>query len=590
MAASDVLIRIGANAGAAVAAIKSVYAPLDRLTQKATSLAAVKFGGLLSLATAGLGITGLGVKVAKLGAHAETTRLAFQTMLGSIEKGDAMMSKLDRFSNSTPYSGDQVNQAAKTLLAFGVAAGSVETELRKIGDVAAGTGKIGLTELANIYGKVFAKGKADSQALNQMIGAGIPIIKLLGEQFGKSGDEIYTMAEKGEISAKSIADAFTKMSGEGGVYANMMEKQSQTVSGLWGAIVGQLENAGSLIGESIGPLVKKILTYFQGWADELVAMSQDGRMVQYLSTVALTAVEMGASVAKSFVWIKEYGLATFGAIGDIGTAIWYGMQGSAVLAFTGIMRSINYFWEYVKAVFTTIGRIYSMTFNGLLSVGANVFVSLVDVALKAVNAVIAALNKIPGVEIDTVKEPAFVGKVRKFAQEAGQKAAEDLNAVLSGKDFKDATANAQRKNRQWDSTDAAAQQNIDKSSNSLNRAMERFSEAGRNIDASGKKIDDFARKASDTITKWQADAQKTLAERRNAKGDERGSENAPDSLKTKAVKPEKMSVDQLTKIGLYGNFGTSEVKSIDKERNRILEDIRELLAKQQGGTLRRLLT
>ena len=588
MAASDVLIRIGANAGAAVAAIKSVYAPLDRLTQKATSLAAVKFGGLLSLATAGLGITGLGVKVAKLGAHAETTRLAFQTMLGSIEKGDAMMSKLDRFSNSTPYSGDQVNQAAKTLLAFGVSAGAVEDVLRKVGDVASGTGK-DFNELANIYGKVFAKGKADSAALNQMIAAGIPIVKLLGEQFGKSGDEIYTMAEKGEISAKSIADAFTKMSGEGGIYANMMEKQSQTVSGLWGAITGQLEYAGSLIGESIAPLVKKILTYFQGWADELVAMSQDGRMVQYLSTVALTAVEMGASVAKSFVWIKEYGLATFGAIGDIGTAIWYGMQGSAVLAFTGIMRSINYFWEYVKAVFTTIGRIYSMTFNGLLSVGANVFVSLVDVALKAVNAVIAALNKIPGVEIDTVKEPAFVGKVRKFAQEAGQKAAEDLNAVLSGKDFKDATANAQRKNRQWDSTDAAAQQNIDKSSNSLNRAMERFSEAGRNIDASGKKIDDFARKASDTITKWQADAQKTLAERRNAKGDERSRENVSDSIKTKAVKPEKMSVDQLTKIGLYGNFGSSQVKSIDKERNELLKDIRELLAKQQGGTRARLL-
>lgn len=583
MADSNVMIRIGAHVSGAVGGIRGVYGALDNLTQKASSLAVVKFGSLISLATAGLGVTGIGLKVAKLGAHAETTRLSFQTMLGSIEKGDAMMASLDRFSNSTPYSGDQVNQAAKTLLAFGVAAGSVETELRKIGDVAAGTGKIGLTELANIYGKVFAKGKADSQALNQMIGAGIPIIKLLGEQFGKSGDEIYTMAEKGEISAKSIADAFTKMSGEGGIYANMMEKQSQTVSGLWGAIVGQLEYAGSLIGESIAPLVKKILTYFQGWADELVAMSQDGRMVQYLSTVALTAINMGASVAKAFVWIKEYGLATFGAIADVGVAIWYGMQGSAVLAFTGIMRGINYFWEYLKAVFMTIGRIYRMTFNGLLSVGANVFVSVVDIAIKAVNAVITALNKIPGVEIDTVKEPAFVGKVRKFAQDAGKKAAEDLDAVLTGKDFKDATAAAQKKNSQWDAADAEAQQNINKSSNSLNYAMERFSEAGKNIDASGKKIDEFANRASNAVTKWQQDEQQTLAKRRNARLDGEKS-SAPDNTKTKAVKPEKTVADSLTKIGLYGNFGANQIKSIDRERNHILMDIRDLLGRNRGQT------
>ena len=580
MADSNVMIRIGAHVSGAIGGIRGVYGALDSLTQKASSLAVVKFGSLISLATAGLGVTGLGLKVAKLGAHAETTRLSFQTMLGSIEKGDAMMASLDRFSNSTPYSGDQVNQAAKTLLAFGVAAGSVETELRKIGDVAAGTGK-DFNELANIYGKVFAKGKADSAALNQMIAAGIPIVKLLGEQFGKSGDEIYAMAEKGEISAKAVSDAFAKMSGEGGVYANMMEKQSQTVSGLWGAIVGQLEYAGSLIGESIAPLVKKVLSYFQGWADELVAMSQDGRMVQYLSTVALTAVNMGAAVVKAFVWIKEYGLAVFRAIADVGVAIWYGMQGSAVLAFTGIMRGINYFWEYFKAVFATIGRVYRMEFNGLLSLWANVFASVISIAIKAVNIVIAALNKIPGVEIDTVKEPAFVGKVRKFAQDAGKKAAEDLNAVLTGKDFKDATANAQRKNSQWDATDAEAQKNIDRSSNSLNSAMDQFSAAGRNIESSGKKIDDFANRASNAITKWQQDEQQNLAKRRNARLDGEKS-SAPDNTKAKAVKPEKTVADSLTKIGLYGNFGTSQIKSIDRERNQILKDIRDLLGRSRG--------
>lgn len=583
MADSNVMIRIGAHVSGAVSGIRGVYGALDSLTQKASSLAVVKFGSLISVATAGLGITGIGLKVAKLGAHAETTRLAFQTMLGSIEKGDAMMASLDRFSNSTPYSGDQVNQAAKTLLAFGISAGSVEEELRKVGDVASGTGK-DFNELANIYGKVFAKGKADAEALNQMVGAGIPIIKLLGEKFGKSGDEIYNMASKGEISARAISDAFSKMSGEGGVYADMMEKQSQTVHGLWGAIVGQLEYAGSLIGESIAPLVKKVLTYFQGWADELVAMSQDGRMVEYLSTVALTAVYTGALIAKVFARIWEYGAAVFGAIGDVGTAIWYGIQGSAVLAFNSVMRANNWLEEHLRAAFLTIGRIFRAVFNSILSIAGNVFVSIVSGVTKAVNAVIAALNKIPGVDIDTVKEPAFVGKVRKYAQEAGQKAADDLYAVITGEDFRDVDKNVRQKNAKYDVSDAEAQKNIDRSSNSLLSAMDRFSEAGRNIASSGKKIDEFTARASNAISKWQQQEQQNLAKRRNAGLDDKDRSSAPDNVKTKAAKPEKTVADSLTKIGLYGNFGSGQIKNIDRERNSILKDIRELLARNRGQT------
>jgi len=503
MADSNVMIRIGAHVSGAIGGIGRVYGALNNLTQKASNLAVVKFGGIVSLATAGLGITGLGVKVAKLGAHAETTRLAFQTMLGSVQKGDAMMAKLDRFSNSTPYSGDQVNQAAKTLLAFGVSAGNVEQELRKVGDVAAGSGK-DFNELAAIYGKVFARGKADAEALNQMIGAGIPIIKLLGQQYGKSGDEIYAMASKGEISAKAISDAFAKMSGEGGTYAGMMAKQSETVSGLWGAITGQLEYAGSLIGETIAPIVKKILTYFQGWADELVAMSQDGRMVQYLSTVALTAIDMGAKIGWAFITLKEYG----------------------------------------SAAFSVIGRVGRLAFNGLLGVGAEVFSSLVSTAVEATNAVIAALNRIPGIKIDAVKEPAFVGKIRQFAQDAGRQAAEDLNAILTGKDFK---------------------------------------QAEKNIASAGGKIDAFARKASDAVTGWQSDALKTLAERKNAKLDDKGGSDLSDkSGKSDKGKPEKVATDSLTRIGLYGNFGGGEIKSIDRERNQILKDIRELLTGRRG--------
>lgn len=574
MASTSLIIRLGAQVSGAVTGIRSVYSGLDRVVQKVTSLSLVKVGSLVGLVTAGAGIGGVTTKIFQLGARAETTRLSFQTMLGSIQAGDAMMAKLDRFSNSTPYSGDQVNRAAKTLLGFGVAAGDVESVLRKVGDVAAGSGK-DFNELSSIYGKVFAKGKADSEDLNQMVEAGIPIVKLLGEEFGKGGDEIYDMASKGQISAEAISAAFDKMSGKGGVYANMMDQQSKTVSGIWGAIVGQLEYAGSLIGEAIEPLVKSVLTYFQGWADEIVAMCQDGRMVQYIATIAYTAIDMGATVARQLLVAKEYGVAGFNAICDIGMAAFYGIQGSAVIAFAGIMKALNWAREQFNAVATVINRVYSATWNALLAGISGFWAATINLVLNGVNAVIGMLNKIPGVDIDLVEKPAFVRNLENFARSAGDTAKKEMQAVLSGQDFKEASRRAAAKNREWNSLEKTGSELNKKAYDRVLSAAGQFKQAAANIEAGKKTIDQFAKKATDTVAKWQAGTQQKQNERNNAKLDVKPEQpRAAAAGAAPALKRDRLMTDSLTKIGLY-NFGPNSVKSIDRERNQLLGELLE---------------
>ena len=352
MANNNLIIKLGAQVSGALAGLKKVGGAVADLGKKAGALALKGAAtALAGIAAAGAGVGAVGSKVLKLGANAEKTRLAFQTMLGSVEKGDAMMEKLDRFSNSTPYSGDQVNRAAKTLLGFGVEVGNIETALRKVGDVAAGSGK-DFNDLAAIYGKVFAKGKADSEALNQMVEAGIPIIKILGDMYGKTGDQIYDMASKGKISADDVSKAFDKMSARGGVYAGMMEKQSKTTSGMWGAVIGQLEYAGSMIGEMIAPAVKYVLGIFQGWADTLVEMCKDGRMVEYLATIAYAAIDVGARMAKVFVYVKEYGIAAFKAVLDWGKGAWEAIAGSATLAFTATIKGLPSMQNHASRYFS----------------------------------------------------------------------------------------------------------------------------------------------------------------------------------------------------------------------------------------------
>lgn len=572
-------------ATSAMAGLKQVYSGVDSIVRRVSSLAVLKIGSLIGLATAGAGIGGVAAKVLTLGAHAETTRMSFQTMLGSVQRGDAMMAKLDRFSNSTPYSGDQVNRAAKTLLGFGVAAGSVEGKLRQVGDVAAGSGK-DFNELSAIYGKVFAKGKADSEVLNQL-SESIPIIKLLGEQYKKSGEEIYDMASKGKISAADIDKAFAKISGKGGMYAGMMEKMSGSVSGMWAAIVGQLEYAGSLVGESIGPLVKDVLKVFVGWADELVKMAQDGRMVQYIATIAYTAIDVGATVAKVLLTIKEYGVASFGAIADFGAAVWYGVGGAAVGFFVNVMRGFNTIVEFNRAVWGSVFRLGSAAWNGLLSVTATVWAKIINTAIGGVNAVIEALNRIPGVNIELMGKPKFVDQIEAFAKESGKKAADDWRAYATGQDLTDAQTRLKEKNAAWNSTDEYGKSLIDKSADLMLSGVGRFAEASKNVEDGSKAIEGFAAKATARVEKWQADAQQKLLEQKKSTSGEKAESAITKAAELPKLKLEKIASDNLTKIGGYGNFGVNQIRSIDRERNNLLISIRDIISRfdLRGGAL-----
>ena len=391
----DKSFSVKANVKQAVSALDQVTRRISKAAAAGVSWAAGKAAAALKWGVAGAtaALAAGSVALGKYGSSAEDTRLAFRTMLGSMEDGDAMMAKLDRFSNSTPYSGDQVNQAAKTLLAFGVAAGDVENTLRKVGDVASGSGK-DFNELSAIYGKVFAKGVMDTEAMNQMVEAGIPIVKTLGEMFGKSGTEIYTMAEKGEITAKSFERAFAQMSGSGGVFAGMMQKQSETVSGMWGAITGQIAYAASNIGEALLPVLKVVLGYLQSWADKIAEMSADGSLIQWFGKIAVSGVTAVGELIKWSVTLANHFAAAFKTIGAWGKVLWNGLK-------TGLL--------------------------GLITLLVGAFEGIVNAALAAYNAVVRFFGG-KGKEITWTWTKASAGVTADTAKETAENTREAINS------------------------------------------------------------------------------------------------------------------------------------------------------------------
>jgi tape measure domain-containing protein len=182
-------------------------------------------------------------KANMLAAAFETTQVSFGVILGSMKEAKSLMSDLTEFSTRTPFTPSELFKATRSLLAFGVAGSDVMKRIKTLGDVSAGTGK-DIAELAQIYGKVFVKGKIQAEELNQLSEAGVPIIKELERAYGRTAAEIFKMGSQGKLSFEDLDAAMQAMTTTGGVFFNMMDRQSDTMSGKLSTLKGNVDELG----------------------------------------------------------------------------------------------------------------------------------------------------------------------------------------------------------------------------------------------------------------------------------------------------------------------------------------------------------
>ena len=207
-------------------------------------------------------IIGAGVgAVATLGAQAEQTSVAFTTLVGSEEKAAAMLKDINEFAAKTPYSNLDLTDNAKTMLNFGVEAGKVNGYLRQLGDIAAGD-KGKLSSLSLVFGQVTSAGKMSGQDLLQFINAGFNPLKELEKMTGKTYAELQDMMSKGQIGMDAVAAAIEHATSAGGAFEGMSDKLSQTVSGKFSTLVGNVQQAAVDMFEQIKPILSDIMDLF----------------------------------------------------------------------------------------------------------------------------------------------------------------------------------------------------------------------------------------------------------------------------------------------------------------------------------------
>ncbi|WP_394811175.1 tape measure protein [Riemerella anatipestifer] len=168
----------------------------------------------------------------------QKTEIAFATMLKSKEKANQLMGQMVDLAAKTPFSLQEVSAGAKQLLAFQVPANEVVDTLTRMGNIAAGLG-VPMSRINLVYGQVMAKGKLMGDDLRQFTEAGIPMVGELAKKFGKTTAEISTMVSEGRIGFNDVKEVLFSLTNEGGLFFNLMEEQSKTLSGK----VANLEDA-----------------------------------------------------------------------------------------------------------------------------------------------------------------------------------------------------------------------------------------------------------------------------------------------------------------------------------------------------------
>lgn len=290
------LSRIHAVQGGLDAADRSAARFSSRLTkglgQAFRSLPGAEFitNPIVAL-TAGVGV------VSKLGMEAEKTSTAFNVLVGSEEKAAKMLGEINKYADNTLWDRTTTQEAAKTMLGFGVSTESVVDDLKMLGDVAMGD-KNKLNQLALVFGQISAAGKLQGQDLLQLINAGYNPLLDISAQTGKSVAQLKDEMSKGLITFDMVRAAFQRATGEGGKFSNMTEKIAQTSYGAFEQLKGKLLGTLLELYNVIQPLIIPVLNIL-GKALEFIskmAAWATANLDKIIPVVKYLAIAVGAYV------------------------------------------------------------------------------------------------------------------------------------------------------------------------------------------------------------------------------------------------------------------------------------------------------
>lgn len=339
-------------------------------------------------------IMGLGRQVGELaatGVRMESLMLQLEAFTGSAAKADAVYEEFAETARKTPFNVEEVAQAGKIMMAFGVDTETAAEMTDRLGIVAAATGG-DLNNMGRNLGQIAAQGQAYTRDLHQFAMQGVPIWEEMSKVTGKSVAELKKMASEGKISFDIVSAALKNLTKEGSSFNEVSKRMQETFAGRMAMIETALVNVAKGMVEAFNSMdaamggvmsgaMKGFAEALEGLAKKLPALghamgqtlNQIGGIFSFIGNIFTTVGGFAASAASWFgkllsaitpvdVIMKVLDnsiLALLKPLGDLklllaalgGPAIVVGIG----LVIKGIYGMMTATYAYIKAQITSLG-------------------------------------------------------------------------------------------------------------------------------------------------------------------------------------------------------------------------------------------
>ncbi len=197
----------------------------------------------------------------------EQTKISFETMLGSADRAKTLLKDLVDFAAKTPFQLPGILGATKTLLAFGFTVEELPKIMKSLGDIAAGTGK-DFKALAVIFGRIAQNKFIQGEEFNQLVDAGFPVIEI-ANTMGLSMQELRKEMSKGNVSFDAVAETFERLTQEGGIFFNLMDKQSKSLLGIQSTLSDNVNALKRSFAAGLAPAMKDVTNLMLGFVQSM---------------------------------------------------------------------------------------------------------------------------------------------------------------------------------------------------------------------------------------------------------------------------------------------------------------------------------
>lgn len=215
----------------------------------------------------------------------------------------------------TAFGLDEAVTVSSGALAAGIT--DIEGYLKSVGDVSTITGK-GFEETGAIFNKIASNNRVSGEEMNQLADAGIPILKLIQDEYKVTAQEARDMVSDGKIDAAT----FQSLMGE---YEGAAAESGKTTMGAFANMRASLARFGQTLLQDIFPIIGPVFGALTGWIDK--AAKAIGPLIAAVSGKAsavigafFAQIRSGEGIGGRFVGlfnrVKATAASAFGYIGS----------------------------------------------------------------------------------------------------------------------------------------------------------------------------------------------------------------------------------------------------------------------------------